>query len=97
MKLSILAFAALAGLVLGNINAADYKHVHTLHYDVVVIGGGSAGTYSAIRLRDLGKKVAVIEAKGRMGGHTETYRDPATNVTIDIGVIDWHNSQFVKD
>ena len=52
--------------------------------DVCVIGGGSAGTYAAVRLGDLGASVVVVEAKGRLGGHCETYHDPATGGTIDI-------------
>jgi hypothetical protein len=31
--------------------------------DVCIIGGGSAGTYAAVRLRDLGQSVVVVEAK----------------------------------
>ena len=49
-----------------------------------------------VRLRDLGKKVAVVETKDRLGGHTETYTDPVSGGKIDIGVIVWHNTDFVK-
>jgi heterodisulfide reductase subunit A-like polyferredoxin len=34
--------------------------------DVCVLGGGSSGTYTAVRLRDLGKSVVVVESKGRL-------------------------------
>ncbi len=42
--------------------------------DVVVVGAGSSGLHAAQRLRQLGKTVAVIEARGRIGGraHTDT-------------------------
>ena len=36
-------------------------------FQVVVIGGGPAGTIAALRARELGAKVALVE-KGRMGG-----------------------------
>lgn len=36
--------------------------------DVVVIGGGIAGTHSAIELADLGKSVAIIERDASIGG-----------------------------
>jgi hypothetical protein len=65
--------------------------------DVVVVGGGSSGTYTAVRLRDLGKSVVVVERKDRLGGHCETYRDPATGLTTDIGVIDFHDLPIVRD
>lgn len=65
--------------------------------DVVVVGGGSSGTYTAVRLRDLGRSVVVVESKDRLGGHTETYRDPATGLTTDIGVIDFHDLPVVRD
>jgi len=39
-------------------------------YDVVIIGGGSSGTYAAIHLQQLGKSVAVIERQSRPGGTT---------------------------
>ncbi|PGH01007.1 hypothetical protein AJ80_09083 [Polytolypa hystricis UAMH7299] len=65
--------------------------------DLCIIGGGSAGTYSAIRMRDQGKSVVVVEKKGRMGGHTETFTDPATGLTTDAGVIVFHNLTIATD
>lgn len=38
--------------------------------DVVVIGGGASGTVAALKLKDANKTVAIIEKKGRLGGHT---------------------------
>lgn len=55
--------------------------------DVCVIGGGCSGTYTAIRLRDFGQSVVVVEKRDRLGGHAETYKDPDTGTTLDIGVI----------
>lgn len=62
-----------------------------------VIGGGSSGTYTAVRLTDLGRSVVVVEHKDRLGGHCETYTDPATGLTTDIGVVVFHNLPIVKD
>lgn len=41
---------------------------------MVVVGAGSSGLHAAQRLRQLGRTVAVIEARGRIGGraHTDT-------------------------
>jgi hypothetical protein len=64
--------------------------------DVCVIGGGSSGTYAAVRLRDLGLSVAVVERAGRLGGHTETFHDPVTGGTTDIGVIIFHDQPLVR-
>lgn len=64
--------------------------------DVAIIGGGSAGTYSAVRLHDMGKTVAVIERKDRLGGHTETYTDPETGKKVEYGVVVWYDNDLVK-
>lgn len=40
--------------------------------DVVVVGAGSSGLNAAHRLRQLGKSVTVIEARGRIGGRAYT-------------------------
>ena len=52
--------------------------------DVCVIGGGSAGTYAAIQLRNLGKTVAVLEKESRLGGHAQTLI--VNGLPINIGV-----------
>jgi hypothetical protein len=65
--------------------------------DVAVIGGGSVGTYAAIQLKDQGKKVMVIEKKGRLGGHTETYTDPESGHPIDMGVKLYYDDPIVYD
>jgi hypothetical protein len=77
--------------------AADIADAHVSRRDVCVIGGGSAGTYAAVRLGDLGKSVVVVEAKDRLGGHTETYHDPVTGGTVDIGVIVFEDEPLVRN
>jgi hypothetical protein len=77
--------------------AAAFTESHVIHRDVCVIGGGSAGTYTATRLGDLGKSVVLVEAKDRLGGHTETYHDPVTGGTVDIGVIVFEDEQLVHE
>jgi hypothetical protein len=52
--------------------------------DVCVIGGGSAGTYAAVQLRNLGKSVVVLEKESRLGGHAQTVF--VNNEPINIGV-----------
>jgi len=65
--------------------------------DVAIIGGGSTGTYAAIKLLDQGHTVVVVEAKDRLGGHTETYHDPVTGTPVEMGVVVFHDFDIVKD
>ncbi|RYN55330.1 hypothetical protein AA0118_g8813 [Alternaria tenuissima] len=65
--------------------------------DVAIIGGGSSGTHAAISLKDASKSLVVIEVKGRLGGHTETYTDPVTGRAQDYGVLVFHNESTVLD
>ena len=79
-----------------NIDTKSFPASSIITRDVCVLGGGSTGTYSAIRLSDSGKSVVVVEANDRLGGHTNTYTDPSTNETVDYGVIVFHNLDIVK-
>ena len=58
----------------------------TLSKDVIIIGGGAAGTYAATALRSMGRSFTLIEKKPQLGGHTETFVIPRTNLTVDYGV-----------
>ncbi|KAJ0120863.1 FAD/NAD(P)-binding domain-containing protein [Diaporthe amygdali] len=64
----------------------SYKPENVIDRDVAIIGGGSAGTYSAVRLVDHNLTAAVMEPKAQLGGHAETYTDPS-GWTVDIGVV----------
>ncbi|PVH85196.1 flavin-containing superfamily amine oxidase-like protein [Cadophora sp. DSE1049] len=79
-----------------SLNGVEYRVSSTISRDVCVVGGGSSGTYAAIRLSDMGKSVVVIEQKSRLGGHTETYTDPISGLKYDIGVEVWHDLPIVK-
>ncbi|KAF2396663.1 putative FAD dependent oxidoreductase [Trichodelitschia bisporula] len=63
--------------------------------DVLVIGGGSSGTYTAIRLKSMGKTVAVVEKEATLGGHTNTFTDSVTGKTFDYGVIEFEDTPVV--
>ncbi|KAJ7739576.1 hypothetical protein B0H16DRAFT_1758765 [Mycena metata] len=69
----------------------------TVTADVVIIGGGSAGTYTAIQLQRQGKSVFVIEKEDVLGGHTNTFHVPGTNTTFDYGVISFANISVVNE
>lgn len=79
------------------VNTTAYPASAVITRDICIIGGGSTGTYSAIRLSDSGTTVVVVEAKDRLGGHTNTYTDPSTNETVDYGVVYFHNLEVVKE
>lgn len=75
----------------------DQNSKDSITKDIVIIGGGSSGTYAAIRLQQLGYSVAVIERQPALGGHVDTFRDPVTNETFDYGVISFDNITVVQD
>lgn len=51
--------------------------------DVVVVGAGAAGLTAAARLRALGHRVIVLEARGRVGGRVHT--DRRLGIPFDAG------------
>lgn len=73
---------------------ANYASDDIITRDVAVIGGGVTGTYGAINLQIAGKSVVLIEKEGVLGGHTNTYIDPVTNISVDYGVQAFWNSMF---
>ncbi|OCK74613.1 flavin-containing superfamily amine oxidase-like protein [Lepidopterella palustris CBS 459.81] len=79
------------------INIADFQPKDIISRDVCIIGGGASGTYAAIRLQDLGKSVVLLERKPKLGGHTETYTDPANGAMTETGLVAWYDSDLVKN
>lgn len=63
----------------------------------MVIGGGSTGVYTGIKLSDTGKSVIIVEPKATIGGHTETYTDPKSGTKINLGVQIFHNISVVTN
>lgn len=63
--------------------------------DVAIIGGGASGTYAAVRLKQLGQSVVLIEQEDWLGGHTNTYDDNGT--PIDYGVWVYSNTTEARD
>ncbi|KAM0329403.1 hypothetical protein ACHAQA_004710 [Verticillium albo-atrum] len=85
MQFHLLSLFALAAAVQGHPSKKGAQARDT-SVDVLIIGGGATGTYAATRLRDQGKTVAVIESCNKLGGHVDTFYDPATGAPIDYGV-----------
>ncbi|KAF2173965.1 hypothetical protein M409DRAFT_48868 [Zasmidium cellare ATCC 36951] len=97
MKLRLLT-AAVSSFLLCNPALADPRpDPVVLHRDVCIIGGGSAGTYTATRLQQMGKSVALIEREQQLGGSVNSFRDPRTNTTFDYGVVIFSNNSLVLD
>ncbi|CAM3790985.1 FAD-dependent oxidoreductase [Kibdelosporangium persicum] len=76
---------------------ANASGSRVIERDVCVLGGGASGSYAAVRLRDLGRSVVLVERKDRLGGHTETFHDPVSGGTADIGVVAWYDFPVVRD
>ena len=54
-------------------------------FDVAVVGAGVAGLAAAGELRRDGLRVAVFEARDRIGGRVFTHRDERVPVPIELG------------
>jgi monoamine oxidase len=53
--------------------------------DTIVLGAGTAGLAAARALGAAGRRVLVIEARGRLGGRVLTHRDPAWPTPVELG------------
>lgn len=55
------------------------------HYDILIIGAGAAGLMAANELCKAGKKVAIIEARDRIGGRVHTVENPDFSLPAELG------------
>ena len=53
-------------------------------YDVIVIGSGLSGLFSALLLAKVGKKVCVLEKNQQYGGNLQTFK--LNHILFDTGV-----------
>ncbi|KAF2724200.1 FAD/NAD(P)-binding domain-containing protein [Polychaeton citri CBS 116435] len=85
------------GIAIRDSTSSGYPNPSVVERDVIVVGGGSGGTFASVRLAQLGKSVALIEREDRLGGNVATYADPATNKTLDYGVNLYSNISVARD
>ncbi|RDA92214.1 hypothetical protein CP533_5713 [Ophiocordyceps camponoti-saundersi (nom. inval.)] len=71
-RLATALLALVAALPVGA-ESGDEAGPTIITRDVCILGGGSSGTYAAVRLRDEGYKVVIVEPRDQLGGHAETW------------------------
>ncbi|RYP80881.1 hypothetical protein DL769_002259 [Monosporascus sp. CRB-8-3] len=54
--------------------------------DVVIIGGGASGAHAAVRLKDMGQSIVLVEKQAILGGAVDTYTAPLAGTPVDYGV-----------
>jgi hypothetical protein len=96
LALLLLFSISLLTTIADEIQDSDYIG-RTITRDICVIGGGSGGTFSAIRLAQQGISIIVIEKQAVLGDHTNTYVDPVTQKPTDYGVNAWEDIRTIQN
>src|SRR5215212_8027672 len=65
--------------------AQDPQPPASVRFDVVVIGAGAAGLAAARDLSGAGRRVCLVEARGRIGGRVHTLHLPDLPLPIELG------------
>lgn len=55
------------------------------HFHIIIVGAGAAGLAAAVELTKAGKKVAILEARSRVGGRINTIQPPGFDLPIEAG------------
>jgi hypothetical protein len=79
------------------VDPSEFNTQDTITRDVLIIGGGSAGTYAAVRLRQMNQTVLVVEKNNHLGGHVNTYTDPTTGTAVDYGVLYYEDLPLTRN
>jgi len=68
-------------------NQPLYLHLKkSTNPSVVILGAGIAGLGAAVRLKELGATVTVLEARNRLGGRIFSHKiDPQENLVVELG------------
>jgi hypothetical protein len=84
---SLFSFAITFSAALATIDEHNFSASNVITKDVIIIGGGAAGSYAGVRLReDYNMNIALIELESELGGHVNTYTIPSSGETIEYGV-----------
>ncbi|KAI2606809.1 FAD/NAD(P)-binding domain-containing protein [Hypoxylon fragiforme] len=77
-------------------DTSSFSAADTIQRDIAIIGGGSSGTHAAIKFKDAGKTVVVIEPQAQLGGHVKTFTT-SSGVRVNYGPSNFQNSTAVTD
>ncbi|KAK8067747.1 hypothetical protein PG996_006859 [Apiospora saccharicola] len=86
MTCSLLNLVGIAALLICNAACAKTPPSRVLKPDVAIVGGGAGGAHAALRLKDMGKSIVLIEQEDILGGNVDSYTTPGTNNSMDFGV-----------
>jgi hypothetical protein len=84
------------GLSLPIDDPSTFCAADTIERDVAIVGGGSSGAHAAVRVKDSGKTVVVIEKAGELGGHVKTYT-AASGIRVNYGPSNFQPYPVVRD
>lgn len=62
---SAVPFVLIALLVAAAVASADTVD-QVIHRDVVIVGGGASGAHAAVKLRDMGLTIVLVEKRDRL-------------------------------